>query len=474
MRLEAEPPHPAIQVGAIGRQPAGGLRHVAAGGGQRARDQGALEVVERLRQRHVRPFARRGSRRAVLGHDTRHVVRADRRSRCENREPLHQVRELAHVPRPAVRGEQLHGAGVEPHRSPQAPGLPRREMLHQRRNVLGPLAQRRDVHRQHVQPEQQVLAELSLLRGLAQVLVGRRDHAHLHGERPLATESLDHAGLEHAQQLRLGLEAQVADLVQEQRAAVGELEATHPPLGSARERTSLVAEHLRLDQVLRNGRAVDAHEALRRACALAVDRGGDELLARSRLAGDQHPRLGGRDARYQGAQLLHRRAHAHQRVGVAQRFVKPAILGQRARQLERGAQRGEHPFGRERLLEELKRAELGGAHRIGEVRLAAHHHHGNVGRGALELLQGRQSVRPARHHQVEQHGVGPLPLDGRQPRGPVGRFAGLEPLRLQQRRHHLADVGLVIHQQDARAHDVESTIENVAPPPGVSETVIVP
>src|SRR5947209_6918359 len=157
-----------------------------------------------------------------------------------------------------------------------------------------------------------------------------------------------------------------------------------------------------------------------------------------------------------------------------QRLVQTAVLGERARQLERGPQGCEHALGGERLLEELERAQLGGAHGVGEVRLAAHHDHREVRCAALELLERLQAVGPARHHQVEQHRVGRLALDRRDRGGPIGGLGGLEALRLQQRPHHLADVGLVVHEQDARAHGVASTMANVAPPPVVSETRIVP
>src|SRR5437867_2347723 len=70
--------------------------------------------------------------------------------------------------------------------------------------------------------------------------------------------------------------------------------------------------------------------------------------------------------------------------------------------------------------------------------------------------------------------VGRFALHGGQRRGAVRRLGGLKPLRLQQGAHHLADVGLVVHEQDARAHVAESTMEKVAPPPGVSATVMLP
>src|SRR5207237_816133 len=134
-------------------------------------------------------------------------------------------------------------------------------------NVVGTLAQRRNVDREDVETEQQILPELALHRGFCEILVGRRDHAYVHRDRLLTAESLDHARLEHAQQLRLGLRPQVAHLVEEQRAAIRELEPPHAPLRGAGERAALVAEHLRFDEVLRDGRAVHAYEGLRRAAA---------------------------------------------------------------------------------------------------------------------------------------------------------------------------------------------------------------
>jgi len=44
---------------------------------------------------------------------------------------------------------------------------------------------------------------------------------HVHLERTLATDPLDDAALQHTQQLRLRLRAQITDFVEKQRAAVG-------------------------------------------------------------------------------------------------------------------------------------------------------------------------------------------------------------------------------------------------------------
>ena len=86
----------------------------------------------------------------------------------------------------------------------------------------------------------------------------------------LGAEPLQLPGLERAQQLGLGVRAQVADLVEEEGAAVRQLEPAQPPLGGAGEGAALVAEHLGLDQVARDGGAVDGDERRAPARRLAA------------------------------------------------------------------------------------------------------------------------------------------------------------------------------------------------------------
>ena len=57
--------------------------------------------------------------------------------------------------------------------------------------------------------------------------------------------------LQHAQQLGLHVQREVADLVDEQRAALGRFEPAHPAGDGAREGPLHVAEQLAFDQRLR-------------------------------------------------------------------------------------------------------------------------------------------------------------------------------------------------------------------------------
>ena len=146
--------------------------------------------------------------------------------------------------------------------------------------------------RKHRQPEVEVLAELARRdRGL-QVAVRRRDDAHVDVQRHRAADALEPLLLERAQDLRLQRQRQLADLVEEQRAAVRELELARLARRRAGERALLVAEQLRLEQRLGNRRAVDRDERAVGARAQRVQRAREQLLAGAALAFEQHRRVG--------------------------------------------------------------------------------------------------------------------------------------------------------------------------------------
>ena len=73
----------------------------------------------------------------------------------------------------------------------------------------------------------------------------------------------------------------------------------------AGERAALVAEQFGLDQVLGNRAAVDRDEPAPRARAAFVNRAGNELLAATRLTGDENRRLGRRHFFDHSVDVLH-------------------------------------------------------------------------------------------------------------------------------------------------------------------------
>src|SRR5205814_333850 len=97
-------------------------------------------------------------------------------------------------------------------------------------------------------------------------------------------DALDLAALERAQQLRLQLGIELADLVEKQRPARCRLERAAPRRHRAGEGAALVPEQLALQQLRRNCAAVDHDERTVAARALAMNGLGRGLFAGAGLA----------------------------------------------------------------------------------------------------------------------------------------------------------------------------------------------
>src|SRR5690606_20805372 len=139
--------------------------------------------------------------------------------------PLEHVLELADVAGPRVGLEGGEGVvGDAGDRLLQALVELLDDVLDEQRDVAGPLAQRWDLQRDDVQAVVQVLAEVPALDLLLEIAVRRRDQPDVYLERLDATDPLELALLDRAQELDLHLDRDLADLVEEQRAAVRELE----------------------------------------------------------------------------------------------------------------------------------------------------------------------------------------------------------------------------------------------------------
>ena len=93
------------------------------------------------------------------------------------------------------------------------------ELLGQHRDVLGPFAQGGKPHRDHVDAEEEILAEGSSPHHVLEVAVGRGDDPHVHVLGLRVPDGDEGPLLQHAQELHLQPRRHVADLVQQQRPA---------------------------------------------------------------------------------------------------------------------------------------------------------------------------------------------------------------------------------------------------------------
>ena len=82
----------------------------------------------------------------------------------------------------------------------------------------------------------------------SKIAVGRGHHAHVNFPRLRAADGLKLSFLQDAEQLDLQVDRQFAHLVEENRAAVGELKAPVALFGRAGESALLMAEEFALDQ----------------------------------------------------------------------------------------------------------------------------------------------------------------------------------------------------------------------------------
>src|SRR5205823_5076772 len=274
--IDAELLYPRLERGALEAQAGGGPLRTSehpVGLAQRAENGLALRCLERGGAR------RRDRATAELrpGHAKGGPARQDDGA-------LDGVLELPHVSRPGIARERRHGVGGD---GLDALVHATRELLHEvpdeRRNVLWPLAERWKRDREDVHAIVQVVPERPGGDHLFEVPVRGCDYPDVDSFGARAAETLELPLLEHPQQLRLQLERDVADLVEEERPAVGQLETADPLRDGPGESAALVAEELALEQARRDGGAVDLDERPPSAPAQVVNGTGDQLLAGARL-----------------------------------------------------------------------------------------------------------------------------------------------------------------------------------------------
>src|SRR5215207_9923320 len=237
-------------------QPGLGLRHVQRGEHERAsHGRGAGEVV--LGGGGSRGGGARAARSQTEPVSVEGAGLEDRVG-GEDHCPLDGVLELAHVARPVVALEHLDRLGSQATNFlSHLVGDAYREAVGEERYVARPVAERRQRDREDAEPEEQILAEVTLRRVRREVAIGRRDDAYVDLDRARTAHSLELLLLKNPQELRLEVQPHLADLVEQQGAVVRALERALHTLDRARERALLVAEQRALDEPLGQRGAVE-------------------------------------------------------------------------------------------------------------------------------------------------------------------------------------------------------------------------
>ena len=206
----------------------------------------------------------------------------------QGRGPLHAVFQFAHITREAAAHQHFQRAGVE-RKGPavlfvEAP----EKFARQLGDIAATLAQRRHQHRHHADAVIQVGAKFVARHRFFEVFVGCRDDPHIDLDGVIAADALELLLLQDAQKLGLEGRGNLADLVEENRALVGEFESPLARADGAGEGSLFMTEQFGLKDRFRQRRAIYLHEGSLGAGRQLVDCLGDQFLAGSGFAAQQH------------------------------------------------------------------------------------------------------------------------------------------------------------------------------------------
>ena len=304
--------------------------------------------------------------------------------RPQDHRPLHRVAQLADVARPRVGAQHLLGRrrtgwarAVRP-RARRKPGSGARTPATSSARSRSGGTRTSITFRRNSRSSRNRPACTSASR----FAVGRRQDTHVGLARPRLADALELLLLQEAQQLRLQRQGQVADLVEEQRPALGGLDAPRLVADRARERALGVPEQLARQQLLGQRRRADGDERAFMALALKVHRAGEHALAGAVFAAKQHGRVRLRRARDDLQHGAHRRRA---------RFEIDVRGLCREAALQIGQARGQRPLrvdlvhqvpdlsGRERLGQVVPGAAADRLHRGLHRRVGGDHDDGDVG-----------------------------------------------------------------------------------------------
>ena len=215
-------------------------------------------------------------------------MRLDQITFSQDHRPLENVRELPDISFPAAAYQDLESLLLQTTELRAQHRVELTNKIHREKgDVPGPVPERRKGDVKDVQPIKEVVPESSGRHLRGKLVVCTRDDTDVYRHRFDSAHDPYLPFFDHSQQLHLQVQGEISDLVEVERALVGDLEESRVRSDGVGERPFGVAEELALQKSLRDGPAVNRNEALGRTSAGGVDRPRDDFFTCSALPRNQ-------------------------------------------------------------------------------------------------------------------------------------------------------------------------------------------
>jgi hypothetical protein len=134
------------------------------------------------------------------------------------------------------------------------------KMRHEGGNVFAAITQRWQLDGKYIQAKVEVTSKFAISYHFRQVAMSCSYESNIHLVSSTATQAFEFLFLQYAQQFGLKLRGNIANLIQEEGAFIGQLEAAQLLRYGSSECALLVAKKLALQEIQRDGRAVQLDE----------------------------------------------------------------------------------------------------------------------------------------------------------------------------------------------------------------------
>ncbi len=245
-----------------------------------------------------------------------------------------------------------------------------------------------------VDSEEKIFAEIACLGFFNELRIGCAEQANVNSPSLRRAHALKFTGLKHPQQLGLLAQRNIGNLIEEKRAAVGQLKTADAVRTGVGEGALYVPEDFAFEGSLRQAAGIHGDERLASAGRGSVQQASDNFFAGAVFAGDEHVSVGRPDLSYEFEHWLHRGSlgdefrHAFCPEEAVFK-LELASTSQRLTQLGMHANEGKEAVVLPRLLHEVTRAALDALHSQSDV---APRSHDDDGQSRIVFLNAREQV----------------------------------------------------------------------------------